>query len=364
MGDSPSFRRPATWRAQLRLVAGRDCILPVMDDAERILDEATNWLLALNERPNDRSVQARFRQWFMADSRHGEVWDSLNHSYDLIGQTQPQMLPRSAERRVPGADRPWRRKRKQSRRDAASTRHAVRSIRKGPIFTAAACIAVALWFSPDIILAAQADHRTGIGQLSIVRLEDGSTAKLGPRSAIRVSYVSGERKVDLLAGEALFDVMPDKSRPFRVHADDATVTVLGTGFDVRRSPSGTEIGVQHGRVRVDPVARAASGVVLSAGDVVVVGEDGATVRDHVAPQLVASWALREVNARDRAISYVIDDIRPWYRGKIILTSKALGNRRINGIYDPGDPSKAIRSMVLPLGGSVTQITPWLIVVHE
>ena len=335
-----------------------------MDEAERILDEATDWLLALTEKPDDQSVQARFQQWLTADSRHREVWDSLNYSYDLIGQTPTQMDAQALEAGVSPPRRSWLSKREQHRRDTAGRRRSIRRVRKGPVFAFAASVALAVWLAPDLMVAMQADHRTGTGELRIAKLEDGSTAQLGPGSAIRVRYAEGERRIDLLAGQALFEVTPDMSRPFRIHADDVSVTVLGTGFDVRRVASGTEVGVKHGRVRVDRLAQAASPVFLSAGDFVAVGEDGKAVTDHMAPQLIASWALREVNARDRAVSEVIDDIRPWYRGKIVVTSKTLGKRRVNGVYDPRNPSKAIRSMVLPLGGAVTQITPWLIVVHE
>ena len=363
MGCSPPSRRSARWRARLRLVANRDYALPVMDDTERILDEATDWLLELAEKPDDRLIRARFQQWLAADRRHGEVWESLNHSYDLIGKAQPQMATQWPEDGTCTRSRRWFRKwkRERGRREAG---HPLQTIRKRRVLAVAASVVLAVWLAPEAIIAVQADHRTGTGELRFAKLKDGSIAQLGPGSAIRVSYAEGERRIDLLAGEALFQVKPDKSRPFRVHTDDVTVTVLGTGFDVRRLPSRTEVGVQHGRVRVDRSAYTASPVFLSAGDFVAIGEDGKAVIDHMAPQLIASWALREVNARDRAVSDVIDDIRPWYRGKIVVTSKALGKRRVNGIYDPRDPPKAIRSMILPLGGAVTQITPWFIVVHE
>lgn len=364
MGDCPPPRRSARWRARLRLVADRDCPLRVTDEAERILDEATDWLLALTEKPDDRLVHARFQQWLAADSRHREVWDSLNYSYDLIGQAQPQIAVQALKAGVSPSRPSWLSKPERGRRDTAGSRNAIRPLRKGSAFAFAASVALAIWFAPDVMLAMQADHRTGTGELRLAKLEDGSTAQLGPGSAIKVSYAEGERRIDLLAGQALFEVTPDRTRPFRVHADEVTVTVLGTGFDVRRAGSGTEVGVRHGRVRVDRLAQPASPVFLSAGDFVAVGEDGRAVTDHMAPQLIASWALREVHVRDRAVSEVIDDIRPWYRGKIVVASKALGKRRVNGVYDPRDPSKAIRSMVLPLGGAVTQITPWLIVIHE
>ena len=334
--------------------------LPVMDDADRILDEAADWLLELTEKPGDRALAARFRQWLATDARHGEVWSDLNQSYDLVGETEPEMTAHWQTSAVPVHGPRWFRRRERGRREAARP---PRPRRAGPIAAVTASVALAVWLAPDAMLAIRADHRTGTGELRTVRLGDGSTARLGPGSAIAVTYAQGERRVDLLAGEALFEVEPSKERPFRVYADNVHTTVLGTGFDVRRLPSATEVGVQHGRVRVDRAEAGTEPVFLAAGDSVTIDEDGTTATNHVSPQLIASWALGEVNARDRTVAEVIEDIRPWYRGRIVLMSSATAARRVNGVYDPRDPAKAIRSLVLPLGATVTQITPWLIVVH-
>lgn len=360
MGEHSSLQQSAIWRARLRLAASRDRALPLMDDADRILDEAADWLLELTEKPGDRALAARFRQWLAADSRHGEVWKELNHSYDLVGETEPEMTAHWQTAAVPAHGPRWFRRRDRSRREAAKP---PRPRRAGQIAAVAASLALAVWLAPDAMLAIRADHRTGTGELRTVQLEDGSSAQLGPGSAIAVTYAEGERRVDLLAGEALFEVEPNKERPFRVYADEVRTTVLGTGFEVRRLPSTTQVGVQHGRVRVDRTGGDASPVFLTAGDRVTIGEDGKAATDHGSPQLIASWALGEVNARDRTVAEVIDDIRPWYRGRIILMGSALAARRVNGVYDPRDPAKAIRSMALPLGAKVTQITPWLIIIR-
>jgi transmembrane sensor len=331
-----------------------------MDDDDRIVDEATDWLLALTEQPGDRQVRARFGQWLDADSRHADVWKSINQSYDLIGETQPELADRWRGSDPAARGGRWFRRRERSRREAARR---PRPLGMGPVFAMAASAALVACIAPEAMLALRADYRTGTGELGTAVLADGSTARLGPGSAIGVRYVDGERRIDLLAGEALFEVTPNKARPFRVHAGNVTVTVLGTGFDVRRLGSHTEVGVQHGRVRVDR-PDGAGAVVLGAGDVATVDSGGGLASDHVPPALVASWSLGEVNARDRTVADVIDDIRPWYRGRIVVASRGLGERRVNGVYNPRDPAKAIRSIIGPLGGRVTQITPWLIIVHK
>lgn len=360
MGDVPSSRRSAIWRARLRLVSDGSGTLPVKDAPDRIVDEATDWLLALSERSVDRQLRARFQQWLDADPRHVEVWEGLNHSYDLIGKTRSEWVDSGLGTAQFAQSERRRRRRVPRLLDAA---RGPRRLGRGGIVAIAASMALAAWLAPDAILALRADYRTGTGELRTAVLADGSTARLGPGSAIGVRYVDGERRIDLLAGEALFEVMPNKARPFRVHAGNVTVTVLGTGFDVRRLGSHTEVGVQHGRIRVDRPDGAGS-VVLGAGDVATVDSGGGLASDHVPPALVASWSLGEVNARDRTVADVIDDIRPWYRGRIVVASRALGERRVNGVYNPRDPAKAVRSIIAALGGRVTQITPWLIIVHE
>src|SRR6187402_1291138 len=54
----------------------------------------------------------------------------------------------------------------------------------------------------------------------------------------------------VVSGSARFDVVPNHSRTFEVHAGDVTVRVLGTAFVVERSGNGAHVMVERGRVRV------------------------------------------------------------------------------------------------------------------
>src|SRR5438876_952340 len=55
----------------------------------------------------------------------------------------------------------------------------------------------------------------------------------------------------LLDGEALFDVVADGARPFRVLIDRSEIRVLGTRFNVYRKPSGDVlVTVLNGAVEV------------------------------------------------------------------------------------------------------------------
>lgn len=329
------------------------------DDDEHVLNEAMDWLLALADQPGDKDMAARFRAWLSADPRHWQTWRQLSRSYEQIGEIEsrhdgPDAGGAMAKRGRIGRPRHRARQAMLARPSGSKRRHKIAGV--------AAAVLVAIWLTPAMLLAIRADHRSGTGEVETVELADGSTARLGPQSAIRVIFTQGERRIDLLQGEALFQVRPNRARPFRVTAGTVTTTVLGTGFDVRRLADAIHVGVQHGRVRVDDRASGAAPTFLSAGDEVRIDKAGKFHTDHMAPALIASWALAEVNARDRTVAEVVDDIRPWYQGRIILMDGAVAARRVNGVYDPRHPFHAVRSLIGPIGGQVVQITPWLIVI--
>ena len=59
-----------------------------------------------------------------------------------------------------------------------------------------------------------------------------------------------ERLVELLQGQALFNVAKDSARPFFAMSDDARVRAVGTQFDINRRRTGTTVTVLEGRVAV------------------------------------------------------------------------------------------------------------------
>src|SRR5690606_23248529 len=84
--------------------------------------------------------------------------------------------------------------------------------------------------------AGPAMHRTALGEVLRLPLADGSAVTLNSASEIRVDFSASHRQIDLLRGEALFDVARDVRRPFVVAADGVEVVAVGTSFSVHREP--------------------------------------------------------------------------------------------------------------------------------
>lgn len=79
-----------------------------------------------------------------------------------------------------------------------------------------AIFGLAVWFSSAIPLpqASVAQYITGHGEQRSLTLPDGSTIHLNAGSEVEVGFDATQRRVELLAGQALFDVEKDPGRPF------------------------------------------------------------------------------------------------------------------------------------------------------
>ncbi|MDI1364487.1 MAG: FecR domain-containing protein, partial [bacterium] len=70
-----------------------------------------------------------------------------------------------------------------------------------------------------ILIGSQAKtYQTDIGERVTAHLDDGSTVQLNTDTRLRVRFRLGERRLELVKGQAFFDVAHDPRRPFLVTA--------------------------------------------------------------------------------------------------------------------------------------------------
>ncbi len=82
-------------------------------------------------------------------------------------------------------------------------------------------------------------------------LPDGTKVTLAAGSRLTAHYDAAGRGIVLEQGEAFFAVKKDPGRPFVVHALDATVTAIGTAFNVRAEQGLLSVAVTEGVVDVE-----------------------------------------------------------------------------------------------------------------
>lgn len=312
---------------------------------------AAHWLLALEEAPDDVDLRRRFETWLAESPENAAAWAGVSDVYDAIGAPAYVAHRAARESRPPTVA-------SVTRLDGARARRR-RFLLPVAALALAACLALVIL--PGLLLQWQADHVTSVAESRSVMLDDGSSVRLAPSSAIEV-LGAGSRGVRLLRGEALFEVVPDSAHPFRVEAGGVETTVLGTVFDVRLLADGAFVAVRQGEVRVDRAAAPAVSERLKAGDWARVERGADVARGTVPPTEVAAWQRGQIVARDRAIADIVDEVGRSFQGVVLVTDGALARQRVTGVYNLDDPVAALRAAAGVHGGVVRQVSPWLIVV--
>lgn len=329
--------------------------------------EALNWIVALQEDPDDAALLERFARWCAAAATNRLAWEEASRVYGRIGEVSPlhsahwkqlgeQRLTR-AEPQVAGSRR--HRQASGSKRSAHGERGPGRRLVTAALSAAAAVVIIVA--APEMTLRWKADAVTGAGELKAMMLADGSHVSLSPGSAISVDYSESQRQIRLLRGQAWFEVQDD-ARPFRVMARNIETTDIGTAFEVGLSGDAVRVAVGHGIVRVDDTkTRQTISDQLVAGQNVLIGSTG-VVRHGVAPvELIGAWRDARLTVQDRSVEEVVAALRPWYRGVIIVRPGAHARRRVTGVFNLRDTVGAMEALTKAHGGRVTQITPWVLI---
>ncbi|ELR72720.1 hypothetical protein C900_01099 [Fulvivirga imtechensis AK7] len=185
-------------------------------------------------------------------------------------------------------------------------------------------------FSKDImveqVLMASAEIKTDT-------LPDGSLISLNKNSILTYSgsFNTDQRSVQL-KGEAFFNVIPDKKKPFVVKINNTTITVLGTSFYVEAYDSlgFIEVGVEEGRVSV---ASMGNEVVLSAGERVSVNKrsGGVTAVQAYDPNSIY-WKSETLIFRDDSLEEVFATLEEIYQIRIEVSNAKILNCRLTGKF--------------------------------
>lgn len=306
-----------------------------------LLAEAVDWRLRLEAAPDDAALRAGHDAWLATSTAHRRAYEDVNRLTRVAAALPAgyDAAPVSARAAPPHR---WRR-----------VGYAALAL--------AACFAFV--FGPSLQLWMASDYSTGTAELRTLTLEDGSVVALDAGSAVATRFSAARREVVLLAGRAFFEVVPAAERPFVVVAEDVSVTVMGTAFDVGRSGETVSVAVQSGTVEVARQQSKGTAATLTRGQRLEIDRTSQQLtRSEIAPADVAAWRERRLVVDKATIAEIAEELGRHHAGIVVLSSRALGERRVSGVFDLRRPVEALQAAVRTHGGSVTAITPYLIVI--
>jgi ferric-dicitrate binding protein FerR (iron transport regulator) len=194
--------------------------------------------------------------------------------------------------------------------------------------------------------AAPTTITTGAGELATVRMVDGSVARLGPRSRLRLIMMQHERVV-AVEGHVFFAVAKNPSRPFRVTTSEGDLVALGTRFDVLAEPKALHLAVVEGRVALlvggeerDVGTGEASGVRNGATTPVVKLKDVGEV---------TRWMRRFLAFQATPLSTVATEIERVYGRRVVVADSALAHETVTAVFTDESLDDVVRVVCTVVG---------------
>ncbi|MBQ9193329.1 MAG: FecR domain-containing protein [Bacteroidales bacterium] len=160
-------------------------------------------------------------------------------------------------------------------------------------------------------------------------LVDGTRATLAPGAVLRYQPHKASRQVSM-TGQVLYEVVHDEAHPFTVSASPATVTVLGTVFQVIAEGPDTRVNVTEGRVRFS--GPRGDGLILTAGQSASL-RDAVPVLEEAPLPNPSAWATGEFRYEAAPLETVLRELSAFYG--ITLTADAPG-KRLTGTFSTDD----------------------------
>lgn len=336
-----------------------------------VKDQAEAWLAYLYSGTATDAGRRRFSHWLRESPAHAaayagaeQLWRDLGLAADATDTIGDAVGRGYGTARSNRAATPFARPDTQAA-SAAPRRRLRAAFASAATLLLAVAVGWFLFYDPDTTR-----YTTAVGEIETITLADGSQVTLSGASTIVAHITEQARRVELTEGRAYFDVAADEQRDFRVRAAATEIRVVGTQFDVNKSPDGVRVSVTEGRVEIadaastpaeEPVVDTAESAhrpqatshkpqatahkpqstqlttnnkqrttVLTAGQQLLAALDGSLAAEPALfdPDEALSWRegrLRYVNTR---LSTVVDEVNRYRKDKIVLADETLGDFRV------------------------------------
>ena len=283
--------------------------------AKEVYDRAACWAAKIDAGPLSPEAQAMLEAWLAEDTRH----------YGALAQSSAMLVPldRPASLRATGPAKPTR-----------------RLLLLGSI---AAGLAVVLGAANYVARILGEEHyRTQIGEMRVIPLSDGSVVFLNTNSQIAVRYTSSRRHIELVQGEALFDVAKNKQRPFIVQTGSTQIRAVGTSFSVKAlAGQPVQVLVREGVVEIaHPDVPVAPIVLVAKNSQAIAPNDSPIVAKPVETAELGralAWQVGRIAFHGETLGEAAAEFARYSDVRIQIDDPAIADEKVTGLFVSTDP---------------------------
>ena len=211
----------------------------------------------------------------------------------------------------------------------------LKSVKYAAVVLLALCIGSGVYFSSNkeirMIIAS-----SGIGQVKIVNLPDGSKAWLNAKSSL--SYpekFKGELREVKMDGEIYFEVTHDKKHPFIVHSKLIHIKVLGTSFMVSSYANEPVVDtyLEEGSIELD-ITELKKTMKLVPGDDVIYNKKTSVVTMEKNPHSVLdSWRFGKISFYNESLNGIARKLERKFGAVVQIGDENIGEMKLTADFE-------------------------------
>lgn len=331
---------------------GEDGALPAP-----MLDAAADWHACLREPEPDAGLavarKADFDRWIAADPRHARAYARIERLWVKLEAPVAEIMRSDPAAAVTNGQR----------------RHWLATLLPRPAWAAASLaflLLVGAFQIDDVVTSLRSDHRTVVGERASLELDDGSRVTLNTDSAITAEMNPERRQVDLLRGEAWFDVAADSDRPFVVATEVGRIRVTGTSFGVRLDDDAAVVALTKGELDLrigDGPDDTAPALMLTAGHQARLSHDGAFGPTALNNAAATAWLRGQIVFFDTPLPDVVAELNRYRAGRILILDGDLDGLTVSGVFPANNPNAGLDAIASTLPVRVTRLTDLLVILR-
>ncbi|MEM9830274.1 MAG: FecR domain-containing protein [Bacteroidota bacterium] len=231
--------------------------------------------------------------------------------------------------------------------------------------TAIAIATAVLWWQ---VVYSEVKIANGFGETQTVNLPDGSTVRLNANSTLRYTtdWEVDEVREVWLTGEGYFTVNKvkntvDQSVKFIVHAQDLSIQVLGTEFNVNSREEQVEVVLTEGLIELQ-LPKHDSPITMQPGEWVKYETTGSTIaKKRVNTEVYTAWKENQYLFDNRSLAEIANLIEYNYGLTVRFKTDSLANLRMSATIPSTDLDVLLEIIEQTLQVTVTRSASQIII---
>lgn len=324
-----------------------------------IKEQAAAWLVKIDGGELDHADNTAFNDWLNANEQHKSCFFTLAKHWDSMAVVQILAdyypLPAKKAGATAAHSKPETRSSTEERAGWLAALLSTKALAGYAVATCALFLAITLGLNTRELET----YQTLPGERMSFALSDGTNITLNTNTRIAVNYSADRRHINLLQGEANFDVTKDKTRPFVVEAGGGLVWAVGTVFNVRFTEPEVAVMVSEGTVKVfantsvdkaefDASIRSSTTnleALVNAGNAVSYKRIVSAIQPLNERKL--AWLEDSLIFEGETLQEAVAEISRYTHYQIIIADDSIKSLRIGGHYN----TKDIESLLITLSRS-------------